>query len=135
MKSTLDTDAILFQILKNSAVVVNAITGGVYNGDRPDSSVLEDIAINTINLTQDVLPQKGVSNVNIHVPDINVQIGGVQQKKADKAKLKALADIVLQVLRAASYAGLSFVVVNQTTVKEEEISQHYVNLRIEWNIH
>lgn len=104
-------------------------------GERPDGSVKEDIVVNTITLTQESLPQLGTSNVNIHVPDMDVKISGIPQKKANRPRLKALTTIVLSVLTSARVAGLKFRVTTQTTIAEPELSQHFVNLRIEWSIH
>lgn len=136
MKQTFDTDTILFDALKASSAITDTITGDVYvMGERPDDSEKEDIVINTITLSQDSEPQKGVSNVNIHVPDIDVRIAGRTQKKANRKRLKDLSTIVLEVLRAVNIEGFRYWISLQTTIKVPEISQHFVNLRIEWNIH
>lgn len=136
MKQTFDTDDILYGILIQATGLISAITGSVYSGgERPDGSKTEDIVINTITLTQNTLPQLGTSNVNIHVPDMDVKISGKPQKKANKAQLKALTTIVLNTLTSARVLGLKFRVTTQTTIKEPELSEHFVNLRIEWSIH
>jgi hypothetical protein len=135
MKLTYDTDAILLQILKSDAALVAGISGGIYAGDRPDNSTVEDITINTPALTQDFLPQAGYSNVNVHVTDQYLQIGGVKQYKENRARLQAITGLVIQALKAARIEGLTLTVGMQSTVQESEIHQHYVNIRIEWNIH
>lgn len=135
MKTTFDTDSILFGILKGTPGVASAISGGIYKGDRPDNSTKEDITINTIDLTVDNPPQIGTSNVNIHVPDLLVNIGGTTQKKADHERMKQITKLVLDALREANVPELELTVTNQTTIREEPISQHFVNIRIEWNIH
>jgi hypothetical protein len=136
MKQTFDTDNYLYGVLKASTVLVAALTGGIYvMGERPDDSIKEDVVINTIDLTQNYVPQLGTSNVNIHVSDIDVTIGGKQQKKANRARMQSLTTTVLSVLSAAKIEGLKYIVTNQTTIKEPEMSQHFVNLRIEWSIH
>ena len=135
MKQTFDTDSILFQILNDSPAILSAISGKVYIDERPDSSESEDIVVNTIALTLDNPPQLGSSNVNIHVSDMDVQINGVQQKKKDRERLKLLAAIVVDVLKSAKIEGLALIVSTQTTIKEPSISQHYVNIRVDWVIH
>ena len=51
MKTTFDTDSILYNILLNSPLK-NAISGGFYLGeDRPDDSEEEDVVINNIVLS------------------------------------------------------------------------------------
>lgn len=136
LKTTFDTDEILYGVLKSDAALTAALTGGVYTTSaRPVGSQKEDVVVGTLTLTQEYAPQKGVSNVNIHVSDIDVKISGANQKRPDSKRLKALTGYVLAALRGASVAGLQFIVTNQNTIREAAISQHFVNLRIEWNIH
>ena len=135
MKQTYDTDSILYVILKESTSITSVITGGVYPGSRPDNSIKEDVVVNTIALTQDSLPQIGTSNVNIHVADVTVTIDSVQQKVENRSRLKALTALVLDALRDATITGLAIVVETQTTIEEADVSQHYVNIRINWYIH
>ena len=67
MKTTLDTDEILFKVVKDAFTGLN-LNGGVYRMQRPLNSTKEDVVVNTITLSQDSSPQLGASNVNIHVP-------------------------------------------------------------------
>lgn len=136
MKQTFDTNEILFEILKGSSAITSAITGGVYVDERPMNSDKEDITINTIALTQDSEPQLGTSNVNIHVPDKTVSIGGMQQKVTDNARLKTICGLVIEAIRTAKIQGLKMLIETQTNpLAESEISQHYINIRVSWNIH
>lgn len=135
MKQIFDTDTILFQTLKNDSTIASQITGGVYIRQRPDNSVKEDIVVNTIALSQEYFPQIGTSNINIHVADKTVNIGGVQQKVPDLARLKTLSGLVLDKIRTVVVQGLTMSIEPQNLIKEDEISQHYVNIRISWNIH
>jgi hypothetical protein len=134
MKTTFDTDAILFSLLKNSPVK-NAISGGIYVGDdRPEDSTNEDIVVNSMELTQDYLPQIGTSNVNIYVPDANVKIGGKQQLQANRIRLKALSEKTMDVLRGANITGVKLIPASQIILAEPSVKQHFVNIRIHWNI-
>lgn len=134
MKTSFDTDAILFDLLSKSPVKT-AISGGIYVGDdRPDDSMDEDIVVNSIALTQDYLPQIGTSNVNIYVSDTNKKIQGKQQLKANRKRLDELTQNAMNVLRSAKIAGLLFSIENQTVLAEPTIKQHFVNIRISWNI-
>jgi hypothetical protein len=136
MIQTFDTDNYLYGILNSSTELKGALTGGIYKDDeRPEGSEKEDIVVNTITTTQDYTPQKAVSNVNIYVPDISVKIGGQNQKKANRKRLKELSEMVVGIIRGARISGLSLWITNQTTVKEQGVDQHFVNLRVEWNIH
>lgn len=134
MKTTFDIESILFQILNNSDVK-SEITGGIYfAGDRPIDSEKEDIVINTITLTQDFLPQLGNSNVNIYVKDMIVKIENRNQTKANRVRLKELADEVIDVLRYSIVKGLTITVTHQTLMRDMDINQHFINLRLSWNI-
>ena len=135
MKQVFDTDSTLYQALSASTELAALITGGIYVGDRPDDSDKEDITINTLTLQQDAFPQSGVVNVNIHVKDLDVNIEGRPQKKADNVRLKAVSALVLSVIRAYNTGDIKFALQNQTTFQNPEISQHYVNLRIDCIIH
>jgi hypothetical protein len=136
MKTSFDTDTYLFELLKNAPELQALnLTGNVYAGNRPLNSTLEDVAINTIALTQEYLPQLGTSNINIHVKDLDVKIGGVSQKMQNRARLKQILDAVLSVVRAGMIQGVGFTIENQTVIAESSINQHYVNIRINWFIH
>lgn len=135
MKQTYDIEAIMFGILTATSALTSTITGGIYPGQRPVNSIKEDIAINTITLSQDYEPQLGTSNVNIHVSDKKVTIGGVQQNVEDRPRLKQLSNLVLTAIRSTKVTGLAIVVESQATISEPEIAQHYVNIRINWIIH
>ena len=135
MKQTYDIDGTLFALLNGSTALKDEISGGVYAGQRPLNSSLEDIVVNTIAMTQEHYPQLGTSNVNIHVCDKTVSIAGVQQKVEDRARLKAISNIVLGVIRSASYPEIKMVVEAQTTIPDQSIEQHYVNIRVTYTIH
>lgn len=134
MKTSFDINTIVFRIL-NVQTVKSAISGDIYKrDDRPDDSTDEDIVINTISLTQDFLPQIATSNVNVYVADKPKTIKGKSMLKADDTRLKAITDIVLSVLRAAKVPGLLFTIEAQSTLAETSVKQHFVNIRISWNI-
>jgi hypothetical protein len=134
MITSFDTDDILFEVLSASEDLKNAITGGIYpESERPDNSEREDITVNTISVTGN-MPQRGTSNVNIHVCDLRLKIKGQEQRKANRERLRELTNIVVSILENAIVAGLQFWITNATVIKEPEIYQHYTNLRIEWNI-
>jgi hypothetical protein len=133
MLLSIDTDDILYTVLTASEELKAAISGGIYNTDRPEGSDREDITINTISVNGE-FPQGGTSNVNIHVPDKPLKIKGQEQTKIDRETLRAITRLVVSVLEAAAVEGLTFWVSNVTTIAEPAIKQHYANLRITWNI-
>lgn len=131
---SIDTDDTLFQILNASAALKAELTGGIYVlGERPDGSEKEDIVVNNLFINH-TIPQTGTSNVNIHVPDMTLTIGGKQQHKANRERLRTLTALVLEALKAANIQGLAIRITNETIIKEPNIPEHYNNIRVEWNI-
>jgi hypothetical protein len=134
MVTGFDLDEILYRVLSGSEGLMAAISGGIYLMERPDNSESEDITIGTLAVTRNYLPQTATSNVNVYVPDLRVNIGGQEQRVIADRRLRALADTVISVLETATVEGLSFWIANQTVIREQGIYQHYVNLRVGWNI-
>lgn len=134
--SSIDTDDILYKIIaegvKDGKIKVSGIV--CPQDERPDNSETEDIVINTITVTHDK-PQSGTSNVNIYVSDKKVKIRGREQRKADRERLREIGDAVVAYLEAQNIADLEFWIESDTVVKEQQVYQHYRNLRIGWNIH
>lgn len=134
MKNTFDTDAILYKILAQSDIK-NQINGGIYyEGDRPTDSTSEDITINSISLSQDFLPQIGVSNVNIYVSDKKISIKGKERFVADRQRLKTITQKVTDILRSARVDNLLFTLQSQEVTPEINVKQHFTNIRLSWNI-
>lgn len=132
---SIETDDILFNTLNASEGLKNSLTGGIFvQGERPDNSEKEDVTINNIVISHEY-PQSGTSNINIHVPDLKVKIQGQEQRKADRERLRFLTNLVISILKEARINGLIFWIDTETVIKEPAISEHYTNLRIEWNIH
>lgn len=131
MKTPFDTDAILFGLLDGKT----SIKGGCYVGDdRPENSTDEDIVVNTIDLPQDSLPQIGTSNINIYTKDTSKKIKGKMQVSANRTRLKALANEAAAIVRSANIKGLKAIVGNMVIMNEPTTKQHFVNIRIDWNI-
>jgi hypothetical protein len=131
MKTAFDTDGILFELLNGKT----SINGGCYVGDdRPENSTDEDIVVNTIDLSQDTLPQIGTSNINIYTPDTSKKIKGKMQVSANRTRLKALAEEALELVRNANIDGLMIIPGNMLIMYEPNTHQHFINIRIDWNI-
>lgn len=131
MKTAFDTDGILFELLNGKT----SINGGCYVGDdRPENSTDEDIVVNTIDLSQDTLPQIGTSNINIYTPDTSKKIKSKMQVSANRTRLKALAEEALELVRNANIDGLKVIPGNMSIMYEPNTKQHFINIRIDWNI-
>ena len=134
MNTSFDIDGIVRKLLVQAGIETK-ISGRIcYQNDRPDNSDKEDIAINTIAMTQDYLPQIATSNVNVYVPDMTVRIDGKEQKKPNHKRLAELSRLVLGVLRSANIEGMKLIPENQSVLAETNVSQHFCNIRISWNI-
>lgn len=134
MKTSFELEQTLYRALNVSAIK-NAISGGIYLGDtRPVDSNDEDITINTITITTDTCPQTATSNVNIHVADVETKVNGKVHMVANRIRLKALSDKVLNQLRITQFTGMKIVPMMMTVLDEPSIHQHYANIRIDWNI-
>ena len=132
MITDFDLNTDLFVLLNNSGIT---ISGGVYiEDDRPDNSQLEDVVINTIDVTLDTSPQLATSNVNIYVPDKTKNINGTNQIKSNRIRLRELTKYVIKVLKDAKFEGMKLIVMSSRTMFEPNTKQHYQNIRIEWNI-
>lgn len=131
MKTAFDTDGILFGLLNGNT----SIKGGCYVGDdRPENSTDEDIVVNTIDLPQDCLPQIGTSNINIYTADTSKKIRGKMQVSANRTRLDFLANEALEIVRKANVRGLKMIPGNMSIMYEPTTKQHFVNIRIDWNI-
>jgi hypothetical protein len=134
--SSIDTDDILYKIVAEAVSTgVVKISGIVCTqGERPDDSETEDIVINTITVTHDK-PQTGTSNVNIYASDLKVKIRGKEQRKADRERLREIGDALVSYLDAQNIADLEFWIESDIVLQEQQVNQHYRNIRISWNIH
>ena len=134
--SSIDTDDILYKIVAEAVSTgVVKISGIVCTqGERPDDSETEDIVINTITVTHDK-PQTGTSNVNIYASDLKVKIRGKEQRKADRERLRDIGDALVSYLDAQNIADLEFWIESDIVLQEQQVNQHYRNIRISWNIH
>lgn len=134
--SSIDTDDILFKIVAQAVSTgVVKISGIVCTqGERPDDSETEDIVINTITVTHDK-PQTGTSNVNIYASDLKVKIRGKEQRKANRERLREIGDALVSYLDAQNIAELEYWIESDIVLQEQQVNQHYRNIRISWNIH
>lgn len=131
LKTPIDTDGILFGLLKGKTTN----KGGLYVGDtRPEDSDLEDIVVNTIDLEADALPQIGTSNINVYVPDVSMNIKGKMQVSANRIRINELTHEVLKIVRNTVLPGMKLVLKSTTIMYEPNTKQHFMNIRIDWNI-
>lgn len=129
----IETDDIIYRLLANNEAISTAVGGRIYPAERPDGSTTADIVVNSIALDTN-MPQTGTSNINIHVPDTKVTISGRQQYHTDRERLRTITALVVAAIEGMATEGITLRISNQNVIAEESIHQHYMNLRVEWNI-
>lgn len=129
MISTLEIiDKLYLQL--NVADVKAAINGGVYKSKRHINSNKVDIVIGCLP-TNNLQLQTSVANVNIHVPNLVITNNGVQDNtQPDFAKLRSLTTLVISKLKDKWAGDYWFDVQQQNTFSEEDINEHYSNIRV-----
>ena len=130
MKTVIDQSSEIYKILKGISALSYALgQGGIYKGIRPVNSQNDDVVVNSIVLASGSL-QRGVSNVNIHVADIQQTIAGKQFYAPNEARLNTLTALVIPILEDHFSDDFSFYIANTSLIREPETNQHYMNLRI-----
>jgi hypothetical protein len=113
------------------AAISGAITGKVYKNSRPVNSNKEDVVVGSLPINAEQI-QRAVVNVNIHVPNLQVSIGGQQDSQADTARLSQLTTMVIGVLKDKVYNDYWFDIQQQNLFKDETTGDHYSNIRIDF---
>lgn len=122
-------NTIFFKILDQSPELREVYAGDVFVGESPENYDSENITINTINVRHGK-PQTGTSNINIHVPDVLIEVDGVEQYVADENRINDIVSVVVSVLESAVVTEFGFKITNESTI--ENGHEHYVNLRLDW---
>jgi hypothetical protein len=131
MMTTLDLVDIVWQRL-NGSQLKTAITGGLYKHRRPAGSQSEDVIINSLPINNLQL-QSAIVNVNIHVPNLTIAIGGVQDtRQPDSERLNELAKMAVGVISEVWAEDYNYDVQQQVLFEDEEAGDHYINIRIEF---
>ena len=134
MISTLDIIQIIYDELSDSDLVIgtkNGISGELYKLTRPMGLYKEDVVINCLPVTNDVL-QLATVNVNIYVPDLHATTGTIQQYLPDLVRLNTLAALAITALNGIYMPGYFFYIASQVVYPEEATHEHFINLRIEF---
>lgn len=134
MVDTYDLDTMLFKAM-NTDDITTLISGGIYKSDdRPADSELEDICINTIDVTTEYTPQIGTSNINIYACDNEIKINGKVVWQPNKAKLSELTKAIMAKLKSTRIKGVKMYPTHQRLLGEQGIHQHFTNIKVQWNI-
>ena len=107
--------------------LLGSITKPKYRKTKPSkSTATEYVVINTLPINAQTL-QKCYVNVNYHVKDIDggTSVGFI----SDDTKLKAGTALVMTALEKVSTTAYLVDFEGQETIREEQIGEHYSNLR------
>lgn len=129
MKSNLEAVDIVFSHLKGS-VLDTSITGQVMKHRRVANSTKEDVVINSLALNNTQL-QKGILNVNIHVPNLSIPTGttGVRDNGyPNSVRLNQLTDLAIPLLKDTWGTDYDFDIEQINLITEETSS--FNNIRI-----
>ena len=132
MYTKFDTNQLMYNIISDAGI---SITGKIYiDENRPVNSTLEDIVINTIDVTN-ATPQRATSNVLIFVPDIMAKGNKTSVKIANTQRLESLSRQILSLIEnATTPSGISLLPSPPNIIAEDTMSQHYAGIRISWVI-
>lgn len=130
--NNIEASNMFYAILANNAAIINALQGRIYNNKRSEGKDVEEcIVVNTPWCNHDK-PQQGYSNINIHVPDMQITIDGKEQLQPNLTRMSELANLVFTALDNATKEGVSWNRPQETQMQEVAHREHYINLRIEW---
>lgn len=132
MMTTLDIIDLLWTKLDGSALK-SAITGKMYKLLRLANSKKEDVVINCLPINNEQL-SKTIANINIHVPDLTIEVDGIAQQVPDIVRLKSLAALAISILKDTWTSTLNYDVQQQVVIQDREAGDHYINIRLEFNI-
>lgn len=115
-------------MILNVPEITTVVSGGVYKEKRPINSSAEDVVIGCLP-TVNLQIQPAIANVNIHVS--NLSIAG-DDSQPDFARLRTLTTLVISKLSDQYKGSYWFDVQSQTVYPEDDINQHYSNIRVQF---
>lgn len=134
MITSLDLESIIISLMIDGGIE-EEISGNIYSeGNRPINSNKEDVVVNTLDINIDTSPQTALSNINIYVPDKVVKVNGKSQYFSNKDRMRRISERILGIMRDTIVTGMTITPTNQYILSEIEIHQHYMNIRLRWNI-
>lgn len=129
MKSSLEAIDLVYAALVPSALRT-AINGQVYKAVRPLNSDKEDVVINALPVTNQKI-QRGLVNVNIHVPNLQLTVGNVIDKtQPNSARIKTLASLAIAILKEKWGANGDYLLEIESERVFPDESNHYSNIRV-----
>lgn len=125
--------ALWSDINSSSLKTALAAGGGVYKNHRPQNSKKEDIVINSLPVNTSQL-QRAVANVNIYVPDKQINQNSTQVLVIDYARFAVLLPLATALLKEKFSSGDWHYELQQISdvIEDKESESHFINIRIEF---
>lgn len=128
IRTSLDQDSIIYNVLSNSALK-NEISGKIYNNSQIEDYSKENVVIKSIVIAGDDI-QRGVTNVNVHVPDLIFD--NITQPNG--SRIQEILQITTTALEEHYQEDYNFVITEQFgLIREDGLKSHYFNLRVKFN--
>ncbi|MFB5946124.1 hypothetical protein [Albibacterium profundi] len=131
---SIDEQTTLIYKAVNSSALKSAITGEVEKNWGPTDSDKENIVVVSIT-TDNSTDQRGITNVNIHVPNIVRNINEKDQELPDNKRFKELGDIAKTVLKSGFGANYNYWTESQQLLRNPNTGNWYLNFRIRFKYH
>lgn len=130
MKTNFDTVNILWKLLDNDSSLKTTQKGGRFKYARPAGSTGEDLVINSLPISNELL-QQSVLNVNIYAPNESVKIKGVESEAPGSKRLEELTKMVTSIIDdyydPAEDIGFD---VQQIVLIQDDTGEWYNNIRV-----
>lgn len=131
MRNTFDITNLFWQILSSSVELKSTITGDIYKISRPLNSKREDVVIKPLPINFEQL-QIGVVNVNIHVPNLQIEILGDQDNtQPNNKRFKVITDLVIDLLDDTTMDDYYVSVQQQVLIQDPDTLEYYSNIRFD----
>lgn len=128
MKTSFDVVDLIYAYLRDNSPVKQLLSGGVYKHLRPINSKTEDVVINSLGLNNAVV-QNGVANVNVYVPNLILNINGMQDTtQPNHKRLKELTAVLIEVLHEVWIGDYMFEVQQEQPIFDPDGSATNIRL-------
>lgn len=133
MITIIEANKILWQEV-NTSPLKAAITGGVYKDVRPTDSTVEDVIVNTIVAPgSELLIQRCVGNVNIHVPPLLVN--NSKDYIPNQDRLEGLGNITKSHFEGVYRHKYTMFIEGTELIQEPNKDAWFLNIRIRLIFH
>lgn len=131
MKTPLHHEETIYALLNVPGVTGTLDDGEMFLTKRPVNNRKIAIVVKTLATSGEQL-QKAVVNVNIHVPNLVINVDGQpDNSQPDRDKLNQVAGAVIEILKDALLNDTITGVGDTVMIDDPELGEHFMNIRIE----